>query len=728
MKRLVTALCIGLVGSVVVARGAEPPTFNRDVAPILYRSCTPCHRPGESGPFNLVTYNDVRKRGRQVVEVTQSRFMPPWLPEPGHGEFLGSRRLSDAEVDAFANWVSGGMPEGAADHLPPLPEFIDGWALGEPDLIVRMPEAYTLEPEGFDVFRNFVFPADVDRPRWVRAVELRPGNPKRVHHAVMRVDPTFSSRRRAEREAGMGFGSMNMGDAEAPGGHVVSWTPGMYPYAGADDIAWKLERGADIVLQLHMLPSGKPEPIRPSIGFHFAGEPPSKQLWTLMLRARDIDIPAGEANYLRTDQYVLPTDVDIVSVYPHAHYLGRDIQGYATLPDGTRRWLVRIKDWNFDWQDQYRYVEPVRLPAGSTVHMHYVYDNSAENPRNPTHPPERVVGGTQSTDEMGSLTFELLPRTEGDLEQIKQAMLEQDLEKDPGDWLTHHNLGVMLQTRGDLEGAIRHYRRTLELNPPRTAAYNNLGVALQGLGRREEALQTYRRALEYNPHYSDAHFNMGNVLLELGRPQEAVQQFEAAIADQPYYAKAHYNLALVLQRQGRVAEAVEHLRLAIESAPDDAEAHNNLGSVLAGQGRMEQAEQSFRRAVELDPQLHEAHENLAGVLLQQGWVAAAIERYRLVLALDPGAEDAKYNLSIALELMGELEQELRGGERALASMSSPDPALLAGLASLHAAAGNNDRALALAQDALKRADAAGSTELAARIRGEMRRFRRAAER
>jgi hypothetical protein len=182
-----------------VAVGEEPrpsPSFSRDIAPIMIEHCANCHRPGESGPFHLLTYDDVRKRGRQIAQVTRSGYMPPWLPDPGYAPaFVGERYLTPDQIGTIQNWVRDGMPEGDPADLPPEPEWPAGWQLGEPDLVVEMSEAYTLPAEGFDIFRNFVIPVPPDRPRWVRTVELRPGNAKIVHHAVMMIDRTQSSRR-----------------------------------------------------------------------------------------------------------------------------------------------------------------------------------------------------------------------------------------------------------------------------------------------------------------------------------------------------------------------------------------------------------------------------------------------------------------------------------------------------------------------------------------------------
>ncbi|HXG67520.1 MAG TPA: hypothetical protein VNO70_20630, partial [Blastocatellia bacterium] len=171
-------------------------TFNKDIAPIIFRSCAECHHPGGSAPFSLLTYQDVKKRASQIALVTRNRYMPPWLPEPGHGDFAGERRLSDAQIKLIQQWVEQGAAEGAPAELPPAPKFNEGWQLGQPDMVVKMPEPYTLPADGSDVFRNFVIPAPVSSTRYVKAVEILPGNKQIVHHANLLIDRSQSSRRR----------------------------------------------------------------------------------------------------------------------------------------------------------------------------------------------------------------------------------------------------------------------------------------------------------------------------------------------------------------------------------------------------------------------------------------------------------------------------------------------------------------------------------------------------
>lgn len=557
-------------------------TFNKEIAPLVHERCAVCHRPGEAAPFPLVSYHDVRSRAEQIVDVTESRYMPPWKPEPGDTEFVGNRRLSDHQIEMIRQWVQAGAPEGPREDRPPLPELPEGWQLGEPDLVFLLPEPYTLPAEGNDVFRNFVIPAPVSRVRYVKAVELRPGNAKIAHHGLLKIDRTSTSRRLDAADAGPGYNGMRMVGASDPDGQFIVWTPGRTPLVEPDEMAWRLERGTDLVLQLHMKPTGKPEVIQPAVGLYFTDQPPTRTPTVFQLYSAAIDIPPGVDDYTIEDSFVLPVDVEVLGIFPHAHYIGREIRAYAELPDGTRRWLVHIKDWDFNWQDDYRYASPVPISAGARIVMNYTYDNSADNPRNPNHPPKRVVAGDESTDEMGSLTLRALTKSEPDRLKLDEMLAREQLRKasdrDPD---AHYALATSLQTQGRLDEAIEHYRRTLDLKPDHAPSHCNLGVLLKMHGDLRGAASHYREALSIDPELADAHTNLGNVLTQLGQSGEAIRCYEQALAIQPDSAGAHYNLAFLLQRIGRSSEAVPHYREAIHLDPDNAAPYAHLAWILA---------------------------------------------------------------------------------------------------------------------------------------------------
>jgi len=597
-------------------------TFNQQIAPLVFENCAGCHRPGGGGAFDLLTYADVRRHDKMIVSVTQSRYMPPWQPQPGYGEFIGERRLRVDEIGMLEQWVAEGMLEGDPEDFPELPKWPAGWYLGEPDLVVTMPRTYTLAPEGPDVFRMFVIPVPLESQRYVRALELHPGNPRVVHHGVGLVDPTSRSRHLDATDSVPGFEGMRSTEfARPPDGHFLGWTPGKVPMQGAEGMSWKLRKGTDLVWELHMLPSGKPEQIQPSVGLYFTDDVPTKSPFILGLGSRTLDIPAGEKEYWIEDSYVLPVAVKVLGVYPHAHYLGKQMRAFARLPDGTRRWLILIKDWDFNWQDQYLYREPLSLPRGTRLLMRYSYDNSADNIRNPHNPPRRVPYGPNSSDEMGDLWIQVLTETKADLVTLQRDYGRKDvartidgyrhtLHKDPDDAQTHDHLGQALQKQGNVDEAVQHYRRALQLRPTYAETHNHLGNALLDQGKPDEAIRQYSLALKIKPSLVEARYNLGGALLAQGRLEEAIAAFQQALQIEPEYAKAHNNLGIALTQQGKMVRAFSHFKWAIAIDPDYARAHNNLGNAFFETGNLSGAESEYERALEIDPHYPDARRNL----------------------------------------------------------------------------------------------------------------------
>jgi len=391
-------------------------TFSHDVAPILYRRCVACHRPGGVAPFSLLTYQDAAKRAPLIATVTTKRIMPPWLPSAPH--FRDERRLSDAEIATLSQWAAAGAPAGDLAAAPAPPRFPDGWQLGAPDLEAKMALDFAVPADGSDLYRCFVAPASVAQDRWVRAVDMRPGNPQAVHHAILFQDISGTARK---RDTGSGYDCFGT-PGFLPARGLAGWTPGSLPYQAPADMPELLHAHADLVLQVHYHPFGRAVADRTAVALYFTDRKPTRQAQDIPLGSNRIDIPPGDHAYKVTDHFTLPVDVDAIGINPHAHYICKEMYGYAVLPDGTRRTLLRIPDWNFNWQQQYLYAAPVRLPAGTDVIMEFTYDNSADNPRNPAHPPMRVTWGPSSTDEMAGLHIAVVPVRAGDAEDLGAAL------------------------------------------------------------------------------------------------------------------------------------------------------------------------------------------------------------------------------------------------------------------------------------------------------------------
>ena len=424
MRHTVAALAFILLALAPPAAGwcAEATlTFNRDIAPIVFEHCAACHRPGEVAPFSLLSFADVHKRARQIRDVTTSRFMPPWKSVEGHGRFVGERRLSAEQVATIARWVEQGAAEGATADLPPRPEFRDGWKIGQPDIVITMAEAYAVPADGPDIYRNFVFPLSVPEGKYIRAAEYRPGNRRVVHHAALAIDRDGTARRQDEADPQPGFkGSLTLPGQLFPGS-LAAWTPGRdaMPLQPGFSLPWKA--GWNLLLQIHLHPSGKPETEQSSIGLYLTDEPPRRSMADVVLIDKKIDIPAGEKEYRTKDEFTLPIDMQALGLFPHMHLIGRDMKITAHPPGGEPFSLLWINDWDFNWQNFYEYAEPVKLPAGTRIVLTAIHDNSADNIRNPSNPPQRVTWGEQTANEMTAALVQFIPVNESDLPQMVEA-------------------------------------------------------------------------------------------------------------------------------------------------------------------------------------------------------------------------------------------------------------------------------------------------------------------
>jgi tetratricopeptide (TPR) repeat protein/cytochrome c551/c552 len=660
-----------LIVSFWPALALAQPTFNKDVAPIIASRCATCHQPGEIGPFSLLTYDDVRRHAAQIATVTARRIMPPWKPVPGKGDFQNERRLTDAELQTLQQWIASGAAEGNAADLPPALRLLqseraarDRWQLGTPDLVVRMPADYTVPADGADVFRTFVIPISVNGPRFVRAIEFHPGNARVVHHANLGVDRTRSSRQLDARDPEPGYSGSMERDARYPEGQLLGWTPGQAPHPAPDGTQWRLEPGSDLVVQLHLQPTGKVEHVGVTVGFFFTDTPPVRAPAGLRLGSETIDIPAGATEYIVADSYRLPVDVEVVAVQPHAHNLARTMEAKAELPDGTTRWLIAIDDWDFRWQDVYRYTTPLALPKGTRVSIRYTYDNSTGNPRNPHQPPVRVVWGQNTSDEMGDFWMQVIPRAAAD-EPILSADFRRKAHAE--DLAAYTKL-----LKGD------------SLNPLRHDAVATLHL---DAGELDEAIAEYRESLRLNRESAPTHYNLGYALSARGRRDEALAEFEEALRIDPDYAQAHNNLGALQQIAGRAEAALEHYRRATMLRPDNVESRANFGQLLSIRGRSAEAVVQFSAALALNA---DAVQALAGL----AWIRAT--------AADPSLRDAA--------------EAVRLAERAGVLTNHQDVTAIDTLAAAYAEAGRFDEAVWVARSGLAYATAAGQAPVADQFR------------
>lgn len=663
------SLATALLACSTVTEAQPAVTFTRDVAPILFAHCVSCHRDGEVGGFSLLTYRDARPRASAIALATRTRAMPPWKPEAGYGgDFLGARHLTDRQIDTLQRWAQTGSLEGDPTALPPFPDLPSGWRLGQPDLIVQMERPYTLAGGGTDVLRNFVIPIPVARTRYVRGVEFRPGNGRIVHHANIRIDRSRASRQMDASDREPGFDGL-ISAGRFPDGHFLGWTPGQLPPLAAEGQAWRLEPDSDFVVQLHLQPGRQAESVQPSIGLFFTDTPPDRPPLMLRLGRQNIDIPAGAAHYQIEDAYRLPVDVEVLAIQPHAHFRAREVSGTAILPDGTIQWLLYIRDWDFNWQDVYRYAAPVVLPAGAVLRMQFTYDNSPANRRNPDRPPRRVRWGQNSTDEMGDLWVQVRPSTVEAREQ---------LAADFG---------------------------------PKVLAEDAVG---------------YETLLQAQPGNVRLHEAVGALYLSLNETSRGVEHLEKALAIDPSAVEAHYNLATVLVWQGRIDLAVAHFERVVQLEPAHTAAHVNLGATFRAKRELGPATAHLRRALELEPGNAAAHTNLAGVLLAERDVAGAVTEYHRALASDPRQLEALVELAWTLatspaEAIRDPAEAMALAQRAVELTGSRDVRALDAQAAAYAAAGRFERAVTTLEEAIEVSGGTGADEalrlLSSRLEG-----------
>jgi len=415
---LITCLMLGL------SPLSAQVTYTKDIAPIIYDNCTKCHRPGEIGPMPLTNYNEVKAWGAMIEYVTEINYMPPWKTDRSFSTFQDERYLTDQEKKKIKDWVSAGMPQGNPIHEPPPPIFPTGSQIGEPDLVLSFAEAFHHQGNNEDQYQNFVLPTGLTQDKILKAIELRPGNSRIVHHALFAMDTSGNAQildNLSPNTYGYdGFGGFNVNVADNFPGYVPGNRSFLYPEA----IGQKMYAGSDLLIQMHYAPSSAPESDSSTVNIFFADS--SEQIDRQVMIA--IMHPFSSATTLLNGPFIIPPDqvktfhgvldipidVSLMGLGPHMHLLGKDWTVYAVSPSGDTTNLIRIPDWDFNWQGIYFYKEFQILEAGSVIHAFATYDNTSSNPLNPNFPPKRVRWGEGTADEMYYLPFLFVPTLPGD--------------------------------------------------------------------------------------------------------------------------------------------------------------------------------------------------------------------------------------------------------------------------------------------------------------------------
>ena len=394
--------CIGCF----VMAGENPnvesfPTYAENIASILNNHCVDCHRPGEVAPFSLVSYDDAKKWARMIATVTEAKRMPPWKAVPNYNEFHDANVLTSQQIETLKNWADNDAPRGDKSKEPTPKKFMGEWALGTPDLVVGAEREFSLPAEGSDIYRNFILKTNFAETRYIKAMDVRPGNPRVVHHVIAFLDEKGRSHALESKiqDGQPGYKTFG-GIGFMPDGALGGWAPGLRAQFTPEGAAFELRPGTTIVLQVHYHLSGKAEKDLTKIGLYFAKEPIKKTMQLAWVANPMFRLKPGDSNAIVKMIYPVPADVTVYGAMPHMHLLGKSMKAWAELPDGTIKPIVWVADWDFNWQMNYMFKQPMKLPRGTRIHVESIYDNSANNPHQPNDPPKEVRWGEETTDEM----------------------------------------------------------------------------------------------------------------------------------------------------------------------------------------------------------------------------------------------------------------------------------------------------------------------------------------
>ena len=573
-------------------------TYHADVAEIIRAECSVCHRQEGGAPFPLVTFQDAADRADQIADVVASGYMPPWPPDTKLNSFIDERSLTKEQIETLQVWAKNGAPAGAPSRTSaanPAPDAPSEWVLGAPDLIVSFERPFEVPAEfNEDIYRNFVIPIPVSESKYVNAIEIKPSNLQVAHHLFVRVDKSGVAKTLSGRNGKPGFDGMErVRGVKAPDGCILSWQVGKQPSREPDGVAWRLDPNSDFVIECHLQPTGKKELLDIRIGLHFTDSAPTRFPILANLRQLDIDIPPGEANYRTSMEYTLPVSATATAVLPHAHYLGKRLDGYAMLPSGERRELIRIQEWDFNWQGEYRYKEPLRLPAGTKLVMDYQFDNSAANPFNPNNPPKRVKYGPQSTDEMAELAFQLLPDSQ------KDYLV---LARDFGRWRVVNELMPYdhRQLQDPVVSEDVRYRSNL-----------NLAKAHIMLQQPSQAMPFLMSATRSPVVTADAFNLLGRISVDRRDLSNGRAYFQRGLELDAKNLDTLNGLGIIAMREKNYREGVRCFEEAIKILPSEVTVHRNLGSCLLGLKEYDSALKAFESALQLAPDHRQTQETVA---------------------------------------------------------------------------------------------------------------------
>ncbi|MEM7479304.1 MAG: redoxin domain-containing protein [Planctomycetota bacterium] len=590
--------------------------YARHVAPIVNANCVECHRQGGIGPFALENYQQTKRRAGMSAIVCEERLMPPWKAEPGFGHFQAERILSDRQISVLTQWNESGKAEGSsAEMLPPPPLPRGDWRMGQPDMVLKMPEPFEVPAEGKDVYRYFVISNPLPEDVVIVAMDFKPGDPTVVHHMNSFVDYAGRGRELDAEDQPPGFSVFGTGgfidyDATGEDGSAAlgGWTPGMEPYRLPPDHGIYLQKGGEVVIEIHYHLSGRATQDQSSLALYFAKKPVRKYLDGLVIGTQDMNISPGDANYERHFWMETPANLTLVDVMPHMHYLGTSAKVVATLPDGEEVPLVNISDWDFRWQSIYTFRKPQFLPKGSRIDAWFTWDNSADNPDNPTEGKQSIKWGWETNDEMAEVWMGFVPERFADSEKIHSAgyaswlrtgdpllstqtlsaeqMVEQFLEASLWEPAGEQLLGLVASSE-EFEKVLNRVSSITRRDPRNTSAWVVYGTLLaMSIEYASSDNEAYQISMEADRAYNQA------LRLE-------PKNWDAQMSKAAYYAQSDYQ---PWERQAvRLLEKIIQEQEAQKRQPSHAKAYLELGNLYAKQQKSPQAKDAYRRGLKRFP-------------------------------------------------------------------------------------------------------------------------------
>jgi hypothetical protein len=380
------------------------PSYSKDVAPILQKNCQSCHRPGEAGPFSMLTYEETKPWAGLIRNAVQQKRMPPWFADANYGHFANQRSLSAEEIRTITAWVNAGSPEGDVRDMPPPVRFEEGWGIPKPDLVFQLPKAFAVPESGMLEYQYVIVPTGFTEDKWVQMIEVRPTDRSVVHHIIAYLREPGSNYFKGQKpgeffEAPPAKADEKTDTSALPSDFLVGYAPGQPAEILQPGQGKLIKAGTDIVFEVHYMPNGKATSDRTKLGLIFTKEPPKERVLTLSASNGTFKIPPGAANYQVDASFDVVKDVKLAGVHPHMHTRGKDFEYRVIFPDGKTETILKVPAYNWRWQLWYNFTEPMTLPKGTRIECTAHFDNSANNPENPD-PTKTVIWGQQSWDEM----------------------------------------------------------------------------------------------------------------------------------------------------------------------------------------------------------------------------------------------------------------------------------------------------------------------------------------